>query len=42
MKTSTRPNTVIIPAVPDGDRRPTLVRPYSTGSTVFGGWGPKL
>ncbi len=42
MNTPKRPNTLIVPALPEGDRRPTLVRPHNTGSGMFGGWGPKL
>ncbi len=36
-----RPIHAIVPALPESDRRPTLVRPNS-GNSIFSGWGPKL
>jgi hypothetical protein len=41
MNAPKRPATTIVPASPQGDRRPTLVRPHH-GSGMFAGWGPKL
>jgi hypothetical protein len=41
MSNPKRPNTLIVAGLPEGDRRPTLVRPLNTGA-MFGGWGPKL
>jgi hypothetical protein len=37
-----RPLNAIVPAVPECDRRPTLIRPAGDRGTIFSGWGPKL
>ena len=37
-----RPIHAIVPALPESDRRPTLIRPADDRGTIFGGWGPKL
>jgi hypothetical protein len=36
-----RPIHAIVPALPESDRRPTLIRPADRGA-IFAGWGPKL
>jgi hypothetical protein len=41
MTNPSRPIHTIVPALPESDRRPTLIRPAVSGS-IFGGWGPKL
>ena len=38
----TRPIHAIVPALPESDRRPTLIRPAGDRGAIFGGWGPKL
>jgi hypothetical protein len=42
--TNPRPNPIhtIVPALPESDRRPTLIRPAGDRGAIFGGWGPKL
>lgn len=42
MTNSSRPLAPIVPAMPDGDRRPTLLRPNTDRGSVFPGWGPKI
>jgi hypothetical protein len=42
MNAPKRPATTIVPALPEGDRRPTLVRPHNDRGGIFTGWGPKL
>jgi hypothetical protein len=42
MNAPKRPNTLILPVLPQGDCRPTLVRPYNDRGGIFNGWGPKL
>jgi hypothetical protein len=42
MNTPSRPIHTIIPALPENDRRPTLIRPAGDRGAIFGGWGPKL
>jgi len=43
MNTPNRPINTVVPALPEGDRRPTLVRPLAgSRGTIFAGWGPKL
>jgi hypothetical protein len=37
-----RPLSTIVPALPESDRRPTLIRPAGDRGTIFSGWGPKL
>jgi len=41
--TMIKPNAInaIIPALPNSDRRQTIVHPAGRGG-VFSGWGPKL
>jgi hypothetical protein len=41
MTNPSRPIHTIVPALPESDRRPTLIRPATSGA-IFGGWGPKL
>jgi hypothetical protein len=36
-----RPLSSIAPELPKADRRPTLIRPHTSGG-LFSGWGPKL
>jgi len=42
MITPNRPIASIVPALPKADRRPTLIRPHTSGGGMFAGWGPKL
>jgi hypothetical protein len=42
MNTTSRPIHTIVPAPPESDRRPTLIRPAGDRGAIFGGWGPKL
>jgi hypothetical protein len=42
MTTPSRPLNPIVPAPPDGDRRPTLQRPTRDRGGIFSGWGPKI
>lgn len=42
MTNANRPLNAIVPELPKADRRPTLIRPHTTGGSIFGGWGPKL
>jgi len=37
-----RPLNAIVPALPENDRRPTLIRPAGDRNTIFSGWGPKI
>jgi hypothetical protein len=38
-----RPLSPIVPTLPEGDRRPTLLRPTRDNrGGIFAGWGPKL
>jgi hypothetical protein len=37
-----RPLNAIVPAPPECDRRPTLLRPAGDRATIFSGWGPKI
>jgi hypothetical protein len=37
-----RPLNAIVPALPECDRRPTLLRPAGDRATIFSGWGPKI
>ena len=37
-----RPIQSIVPALPESDRRPTLIRPAGDRGAIFGGWCPKL
>jgi len=32
----------MVPALPENDRRPTLIRPAGDRGAIFGGWGPKI
>ena len=38
----TRPIHPIVPALPESDRRPTLIPAARDRGAIFGGWGPKL
>jgi hypothetical protein len=42
MTTPNRPLSPIVPTMPEGDRRPTLLRPAADRGGVFPGWGPRL
>jgi hypothetical protein len=42
MTTPNRPINAIVPALPAGDQRPTLVRPAAARGAIFSGWGPKI
>ena len=42
MTTPSRPLNPIVPTLPEGDRRPTLIRPATDRGGVFPGWGPKI
>jgi hypothetical protein len=42
MNASSRPLNPIVPTLPEGDRRPTLIRPAGDRGGVFPGWGPKI
>jgi hypothetical protein len=42
MTTPHRPIHAIVPALPAGDRRPTLIRPAADRGAIFNGWGPKI
>ena len=42
MSTTHRPLNPIVPPAPEGDRRPTLMRPAPRDRGMFSGWGPKL
>jgi len=41
MTTPSRPINTIVPALPENDRRATVIRPTDRGG-IFPGWGPKL
>lgn len=42
MTTPNRPINTILPSLPAGDRRPTVIRSARDGRAIFSGWGPKL
>jgi hypothetical protein len=37
-----RPLNPIVPTLPEGDRRPTVLLPNRDRGGIFSGWGPKI
>ena len=42
MTKPSRPIQPLVPALPENDRRPTLIQNARDRGAIFGGWGPKL
>ncbi len=42
MTTPNRPINAIVPSLPDGDQRPTVIRTAGDRGAIFSGWGPKI